>query len=340
LAIHLALQSTPHQKKKHIVTSNVEHPAIEACLRALQEQGLVDEVTYVPVGTDGRVEAKDMCHAIRENTVLVTLMLANNESGALQPVQAVAQHCRAKGILFHTDAAQAMGKIPITLSSMGYPDMVTLVGHKIGAPKGVAALYVRQDCLTEHHRTLPPSYGNGGILLIGGGQEGGRRAGTENVPYIVGMGRAAELLGTKNTDSGGVVMVQLEANAAHMEAMRRRLLQNLTSQLGGSHQVKPNGPSDPAHRLPNTLSVGLRNVHSGQLLANIGHEVAASAGAACHSNDEDSISAVLRAMKVPMEFAAGTLRLSVGPSTTKEDIDQAADIICQEAKRQLSNNQK
>jgi cysteine desulfurase len=138
-------------------------------------------------------------------------MLANNESGAVQPVQAVAQHCRSKGILFHTDAAQAMGKIHVTLSSMGHPDMVTLVGHKIGAPKGVAALYVRPDCLTEHDRTLPPSYGTGGILLIGGGQEGGR-AGTENVPYIVGMGRAAELLGTTttttNTNSGGSAMVQ------------------------------------------------------------------------------------------------------------------------------------
>jgi cysteine desulfurase len=105
--------------------------------------------------------------------------------------------------------------------------------------------------------------------------------------------------------------------------------------------VRPNGPSDPAHRLPNNLSVGLRNIHSGQLLANIGDKVAASAGAACHSkhDNDDSISAVLRAMKVPMEFAAGTLRLSVGPTTTKEDIDQAADIICQEAKRQLSNKE-
>lgn len=331
LAIQLGLQSSmlsADNKKKHIVTSNVEHPAIEAYLKALQGQGLID-VTYVPVGTDGRVSASDMIAAITPETVLVTLMLANNESGALQPIKEVATFCRNNGVLFHTDAAQACGKVSVNLQNMGNPDMVTLVGHKIGAPKGVAALYVRPDCLVEGGRHLPDTYGKGGIMLVGGGQEEGRRAGTENVPYIAGLGCAADM-----------ARANLETNANHMERMRSRLLANLASQLG-QENVRANGPTDPKDRLPNTLSVGLKNVHSGRLLANIQDKVAASAGAACHSHSSaSSISAVLRAMNVPTEFAAGTLRLSVGPTTTAQDIDKAADIIASEAKQQLSTRNK
>jgi cysteine desulfurase len=176
LAIQLALQSTPKIHQKHIVTSNVEHPAIELYLKHLERTNMNVRVTYVPVDTDGRVSAQDIVAALRENTVLVTLMLANNESGALQPVQQVAQECRRRGILCHTDAAQAVGKVSITLADLGHPDMISIVGHKIGAPKGIAALYVRPGCLQEHDRELDHNHG---IMLIGGGQEFGRRGGTE-----------------------------------------------------------------------------------------------------------------------------------------------------------------
>ena len=128
------------------------------------------DVTYVPVDTDGCVSATDMIDAIREDTILVTLMLANNESGALQPVKEVAAECRKRGVLFHTDAAQAVGKVSIQLQDLGYPDMISIVGHKLGAPKGIAALYVRPGCLEEHGRQLNHNHG---ILLIGGGQEFG-----------------------------------------------------------------------------------------------------------------------------------------------------------------------
>lgn len=224
----------------------------------------------------------------------------------------------------HTDAAQATGKVDVSLESMGHPDMVTLVGHKIGAPKGVACLYVRHECCQEQGRSLH----EGGIILLGGGQEGGRRGGTENVPYIVGMGKAAEL-----------AHQQWETNAAHMEHLRARLLHQLETHLG-KDEVRPNGPLDPTLRLPNTLSLGLRHVQSGDLLAEIQTQVAASAGAACHSSTTGraKISAILQAMQVPMEFAAGTLRLSLGPTTTPQDVDRAAAIIAREAKRQLAKS--
>lgn len=318
LAIELALQSTPNIKDKHIVTSNVEHQAVELYLKKLEGEGKI-KVTAVPVDKEGRVSARDMIAAIRPNTILVTLMLANNESGALQPVQEVARECRKSGVLMHTDAAQAAGKVSVSLEDLGYPDMISVVGHKMGALKGIAALYVREGCFQEQGRKLH----NQGVMLIGGGQEFGRRAGTENTPSIVGFGTAAEL-----------ALSGLSRNATHMESLRSRLLSNLQAHLGDAN-VRANGPSDPASRLPNTLSVGLRNIHSGDLLAEIGHQVAASAGATCHS--AGAVSSVLKAMQVPENFARGTLRLSLGPRSTAPDMDRAALIIAEGVKKQLDS---
>ena len=168
---------------------------------------------------------------------------------------------------------------------------------------------------------------------MGGGQEGGRRGGTENVPYIVGMGRAAELLLEKATDSFDV----WECNSLLMERRRGRLLQNIERGLDNVTAVRVNGPSDPKNRLPNTLSIGLKGIQSSRLLANIGNMVACSAGSACHSSSSSGCqySSVLKAMNVPPEFAVGTLRLSVGPDTTEEDVDRAASVIVEEARRQL-----
>jgi cysteine desulfurase len=254
----------------------------------------------------------------------VTLMLANNESGALQPVKEVAEHCRTVGILCHTDAAQAAGKVSVDLhKSLGDCDMVSLVGHKIGAPKGVACLYVRPGCLEEEKfgRSMPHHFHGHGVMLIGGDQEFGRRGGTENVPSIVGFGQAAVL-----------AVRLLTKNAEHLELMRARLLLKLQDLLG-TNMVRANGPEDVALRLPNTLSVGLKNIRGKDLLGAIADRVAASAGATCHSTG--AVSGVLRAMQVPEEFARGTLRLSLGPKTTPEDVDKAADIISQAALRQL-----
>lgn len=320
LAIQLAIQSTGHITKKHIVTCNVEHPAIEGYLKYLEKEGTI-EVTYVPVQTDGRVLARDVIDAIQENTILVTVMWANNESGALQPIREISAECRKRGVLIHTDAAQATGKVSCALADLGHPDMISIVGHKMGAPKGIAALYVRPGCLEEYGRSMPHKHG---VLLIGGGQEFGRRGGTENTPYIVGLGYAAEKAQTN-----------LLRNAQHMEALRSLLLKKLQEHLGAEN-IRVNGPEDPRQRLCNTLSVGIKDTHSGNLLAEIGDQVAASAGATCHS--AGAISSVLQAMQVPMEFARGTLRLSVGPKTTVDEIDRAAAIIADAAKRQWSSN--
>jgi cysteine desulfurase len=310
LAVHLAIKSST---KRHVVTTNVEHPAITECLKAMEYDGLIS-VTYVPVQADGGVKSQDVIDAIQENTMLVTVMLANNESGALQPIKQIAEYCRSQNILFHTDAAQACGKVDVA-SFCEDVDMITVVGHKIGAPKGVAALYVRDGCAGD----LPE---NRGIMLIGGGQEGGRRGGTENVPYIVGMGKAAEL-----------ALQNLDSTILHMEKLRSRLLENLVRDIGA--EIQPNGPLDKRHRLPNTLSIGIPGIVSGALLNAIGHLVAASAGAACHSDGIGKVSPVLKAMNVPEEYARGTLRLSVGPSNTAEEIDRASKIIAKQVKLEL-----
>lgn len=253
------------------------------------------------------------CDKIQSNiySVLVTLMLANNETGALQPVKEVSEYCRRKQILFHTDAAQAVGKVSVHLSKIGYPDMVTIVGHKIGAPKGIACLYVRPDCIDFNHVTG---------LLVGGGQEDGRRAGTSNVPYIVGMGVAATL-SARN----------LIENRTRMEQLRHRLRIRL---MDGISDTMLHGPTDPEFRLPNTLSIGFGGgIHSGRLLHAVREQVAASAGATCHSAN-GPVSAVLRAMDVPEVYARGTVRLSLGPYTTIEEVDRAAEILIDEVKRQ------
>ena len=266
-------------------------------------------------------------------------MLANNETGALQPVQEVSKYCRSHGILFHTDAAQAAGKVSCRLEDLGHPDLVTLVGHKIGAPKGISCLYVRPGCLSSGATSTSTTRS----LLLGGGQEQGRRAGTENVPYIVGFGVAAAHCAQN-----------LATNQHHMERLRHQLVTRLRDGLRSQGvAVRVNGPTDPAHRLPNTLSIGFgadnnvgdgsrgqqhkqpppQPIHSGRLLAAIRTQVAASAGATCHSAN-GPVSAILRAMQVPEEYARATVRLSVGPKTTMDQVDRAAVILMKEILKQ------
>ena len=298
----------------HVVTSNIEHPAIVECLEAARACGRAD-VTYVPADGEGRVSAAAVAAALTPQTVLVTVMAANNEVGALQPIAEIVAACRATmpGVLVHTDAAQSVGKVAVDVEALGV-DLLTLVGHKFGAPKGVAALYVRRGL------QLPN-------FLHGGGQEGGRRAGTECVVLVTALGRAAE-----------IARDELGALQAHMRATRDRLAQLLWEGLataeGDGALLRRNGPKAEEHRLPNTLSVGIRGVQASALLATLSEQVAASAGAACHT-DHASVSAVLRAMDVPHDYAVGTLRLSTGRHTTMDDVERGAALILAEAKAQL-----
>lgn len=332
LAIELALASCGN--RRHVVTCNIEHPAVLECLKVMENAGGID-LTIVEVNDEGIVSADDIAKAIKpDETALVTIMLANNEVGSLQPIADIAKICREANVLLHTDAAQAVGKLSVELKDLGHPDMITIVGHKMGAPKGVAALYVRKGCLSENGRVEPHGYGACGLALRGGGQEKGRRAGTENTPYIAGLGKAAQLLTKQSKADSG--KKQWMDNAQYMNGLRSRLLDNLTTALG-EENVRTNGPADPTCRLPNTLSVGLRNIHSGELLKAVSNQVAASAGSACHASG-GGVSAVLKCLHVPDEFARGTLRLSVGPGTSIEDVDRASEIIVAEAKKQLDSD--
>lgn len=279
---------------RHIITSAFEHPAVIEVCRYLVHQGF--ETTFVSVDDMGMVDPADVEQAIGSETVLITIMHANNEVGTVQPIGEIAKMAKARGIVLHTDAAQSLGKIPVNVDDLGV-DLLSVAGHKLYAPKGIGALYVRKGVIPEK-------------FCHGAGQESGWRAGTENVLEIVGFGKACE-----------IAHRNLTQNAAHMQAMRDRLHRAIAGRLDA---VRLNG--HPDHRLPNTLSLAFKGVDAGPLLEAIGSRVAASPGAACHS-DTVSISHVLEAMRVPLAWAKGTVRFSVGRMTTAEEIDQAADII-------------
>ncbi len=279
---------------EHVITSAIEHPAVLEPCDFLAHHGC--RITILPVDEYGRVDPSDVERAITPRTILVTVMLANNEVGTLEPVAEIARIAHQYGVLVHTDAAQAVGKIPVNVTELDV-DFLTGAGHKLYAPKGVGFLYQRAGV------QLPK-------FMHGAGQESGRRAGTENVLEIVGLGKACEIAGRG-----------LTASMSHMKAMCDRLYAFLMREVD---DIRLNG--HPTERLPNTLSVGFRGVQVSTLLARLDGRVAASAGAACHS-DRVSISAVLQAMKVPYEYALGTVRLSVGKMTTESEIDIAAGEI-------------
>jgi cysteine desulfurase len=282
------------EKGRHIITSAVEHPAVLEPCHALEKRGF--RVTLVPVDAFGRIDAAAVAAAITPETILITVMHANNEVGTIQPIAEISASARQHGVLLHTDAAQSVGKIPVDVDDLGV-DFLTIAGHKLYAPKGVGALYIRTG------RDIPS-------LIHGAGHESGRRAGTENVLLDVGLGKAAELAAER-----------LAATAAHSARMRDRLWEALRS---ANPSCRRNG--DPANCLPNTLSVSFPNVDATTLLAEIDDRVAASAGAACHAEGVD-LSTVLEAMRVPLEYAMGTVRLSVGRGTREDDVDRAAEVL-------------
>jgi cysteine desulfurase len=282
------------ERGRHIITSQIEHPAVTEVCRRLEAEGF--EVTWLPVDGEGLVRVADVEPAIRPDTILITLMHANNEVGTIQPIEAVSEIARRRGIVFHTDAAQSAGKIPAGVQELGV-DLLTIAGHKLYAPKGVGALWVRDGV------TLAP-------LMQGAGQEQGRRPGTENVLEIVGLGEAC-----------AVARRDLAGNMARMRETRDELERGLRERIA---DVRVNGHAEK--RLPNTLSVSIRGVNANEILAAIEPHVAASAGAACHSG-EVRISPVLRAMGVPEDWARGTLRLSTGRNTTLAEVSAALSAI-------------
>lgn len=281
----------------HAITSCVEHPSVAAPIAALEGAGWT--VDRLGVGADGRVSIDELAERLTERTALVSVMLANNETGAIQPIAGLAELARRQGALMHTDAAQGFGKIAIDVDELGV-DLLTLAGHKAYAPKGVGALFVRAGI------QLSP-------VLLGGGQERGVRPGTENVPYIVGLGAAAEL-----------VTADLAAEARRQSHLRDALFEGLRTKVSGVAR-NVDGPCSPNTCLPNTLSVRFPDVLGSELLA-AAPTIAASTGSACHEGVHTA-SAVLLAMGLPDEQARGTVRLSVGRGTTEAQVRDAVGAL-------------
>ena len=279
----------------HLITSAVEHPAVlNTCMYLVERFGF--QLTVLPVDSMGQVDPDAVRRAIRPSTALVTVMHANNETGTIQPIAEIAALLRERGVPFHTDAAQSVGKIPTRVDDLGV-DLLTIVGHKLYAPKGIGALYVR-------HGTKLDS------LVHGAGHEGGRRAGTENVPYMVALGTTCALA-SERLAAGG---------AERICALRDRLHARLQDGVPG---LTLNG--HPERRLPNTLNVSFPGQDGEELLART-PAIAASTGSACHAGRTEP-SGVLTAMGIPRGQALGAVRLSLGHPTTADEIDAAASAL-------------
>ncbi len=282
------------ERGNHIITSAVEHPAVAEPLHFLERQGY--QVTTVPVNRDGQVDPAQVAAAITDQTILVSIMYANNEVGTIQPIHAIAAVAHARGILVHTDAAQAVGKIAIDLPSLGV-DLMAVAGHKFYGPKGIGALIVRRGVPLEP-------------LIHGAGHEGGRRAGTENVPYAVGLGCAAALARER-------IPAYEERVRALRDGLHQYILERIPSAILNGH---------PVERLPNTLNLSFPGVNAGDLLATIRDEVACSTGSACHAGYA-APSSVLLAMGRDVELASAALRISLGWGTTQQEVQRAAAVI-------------
>lgn len=293
-AIRGAVFANQH-KGKHVITSQVEHPAVTEVCNFLEKQGY--EITLLPVDSFGKVNPKDVEKSIRPDTVLISIMHANNEVGTIQSIAEIGAIAKENNTVFHTDAAQSVGKIETDVNETGV-DLLSIAGHKLYAPKGIGVLYIRNGVKLEN-------------LIFGAGQERGLRPGTENIPYIVALGKACEL-----------AKENLEPNSQHMFQMRQRLLNGLKEKCRTA--IKLN--ADLENCLPNTLSIAFENVDAHTLASLAGKKVLFSTGSACHA-DSVEISPVLKAMQVNPRIAAGTVRLSTGKYTTIEEVDYAVVAI-------------
>jgi cysteine desulfurase len=267
-------------------------------LHWLEGQGFT--VTYLPVDSTGRVDPEAVRQAITGETILISIMHANNEVGTIQPLAEIGAIAHGRGILLHTDAAQSVGKIQTRVDELQV-DLLTVAGHKFYAPKGIGALYVRKGVKIDSY-------------LHGAGHEGGRRAGTENVPYIVALGKAA-----------GLAAERLASHDWKLLTLRERFHNHLRELING---VTLNG--HPTERLPNTLNVSFQGVVGAELLAKT-PEIAASTGSACHDGSGE-LSGVLKAMGTPREQGFGAVRFSLGCLTTAEEVDRAAEVVAVQVK--------
>ena len=280
-------------KGNHIITTAIEHHAVLHTCQWLEKQGF--EVTYLPVDENGLVSVEDVEKAITDKTILISIMAANNEIGTIEPIAEIGALARSKGILFHTDAVQAVGAIPLDVKAMNI-DMLSMSGHKFHGPKGIGALYVRKGVRLD-------------TLIAGGAQERGKRAGTENLPGIVGIGKAIE-----------IATRDMEANAERMTRLRDKLIHGILEEIP---DVRLNG--HPTRRLPNNVNVSVRYIEGEALLLRLDLAgIAGSSGSACTSGSLDP-SHVLLAIGLPHEIAHGSLRLTLGTDTTEADIDEVLD---------------
>jgi cysteine desulfurase len=292
-AIWAALRSNP--EKRHVITSRVEHPAVKNLCESLTRQGY--RVTFVPVDKKGRLDLDHLYGNLGDDTALVSLMWANNETGMLFPVEEIAREVSSRGILFHTDAVQAVGKVPIDLKNASI-DMLALSGHKLHAPKGIGALYVRKGT------KFSP-------FLRGGHQENGRRGGTENVASIIGLGKACELAGE-----------MMETENTRVRTLRDKLENGL---LAAIPNAMVNGV--PEERLPNTSSIAFEFIEGESILLLMDqHGICASSGSACTSGSLEP-SHVLRAMGVPFTAAHGTIRFSLSIYNTEAEINTIIEVL-------------
>lgn len=290
-AIRAALESNPD--KKHIITTRVEHPAVKSLCEFLSQKGY--RITFVPVNAEGRLDRDYLFDHLTDDTAIVSIMWANNESGVIFPVEPISKAIRDRGIVFHTDAVQAVGKIPIDMKNTG-ADMLSLSAHKFHGPKGIGVLYVRKGT------KFSP-------FLLGGHQEGGRRGGTENVPYIVGMGKASELAAAHIDDVN-----------TRVRSLRDKLENELLARIPNA---RINGDRD--RRLPNTTSIGFEFVEGEAILLMMNEfGICASSGSACTSGSLEP-SHVLRAMGVPFTSAHGSIRFSLSTYNTEADVDLIVD---------------
>lgn len=289
------------KKGNHIITTNVEHHAILHTCEALEKRGI--EVTYLPVDENGMVTAEQVANAITDKTILVSIMFANNEVGTIMPIAEIGKVCRERGVLFHTDAVQAVGHVPIDVKAMNI-DMLSLSAHKFHGPKGVGALYMKKGVRL-------PAY------VMGGAQERNRRAGTENVAGIVGLGAAIEL-STEN----------LAESAARMTKLRDKLIAGIAARIP---EVKLNG--HPTLRLPNNVNYSIKYIEGESILLMLDmNGIAASSGSACTSGSLDP-SHVLLALGLTHEVAHGSVRLTLSDETTEEDIDYVLEVLPKVAER-------
>lgn len=301
---NMAIKGVAHKyakKGKHIITTAIEHHAVLHTCEALEKEGY--EVTYLPVDEDGLISVEQVRAAMRDDTLLVTVMFANNEVGTIEPIAEIGALCRERNVLFHTDAVQAVCHIPIDVKAMNI-DLMSISAHKFHGPKGIGALYCRKGIVLEP-------------VIVGGAQERKRRAGTENVAGIVGLGAAIERA-HKN----------MAADMARVSALRDKLISGILKDIP---HVKLNG--HPTQRLPQNVNFSIRYIEGESILLMLDiNGIAASSGSACTSGSLDP-SHVLLAMGIPHEIAHGSLRLTLSDMTTDEEVDYVLETLTKTVKR-------